>query len=573
MKSKRNKKAPAPRLTTSFKSQPALSKDPKRFRITMVIGVFLAAITFAVYGQTLHYEFVNYDDDTYVYENPTVSAGLTLKGIASAFSHYYSYNWIPLTMLSHMLDCQLYHLDAGEHHLTNVLLHAASAIILFLVLRQITGALWRSAFVASVFAVHPLHVESVAWVAERKDVLSGLFFMLTLWAYARYVRKPALLNYSIIIFLFALGLMSKPMLVTLPFILLLLDYWPLNRFSGSVPAGAQPVWLKNLPVPARLVVEKIPFFALSLACCIVTFFAQGHAVKPLEEFSLPLRAGNAVVSYAIYAIQLFCPVNLAVFYPYPAGGLPLFEVAFALLGLVAISVGTFLWRQKRPYLLVGWLWYLIMLAPVIGLVQAGDQARADHYTYLPQIGICLLVTWLAVEASVRLPNRRWALGLGSAFSLAAFTVIARTQTTYWQDSESLWKHALVCNPNDPVAHNNLGLALAQKGQLDEALGHFQKALEIRPRYDDAENNLGNILSMNGQVDAAIVDYQKALEINPFYAKAENNLGLALVQKGQMDEAIVHFQKAVALDPDYEDAAYNLNLALSEKGKGSPAPSK
>ena len=362
-----------------------------------VICLVLAAMTWLVFGQTLGHEFVNYDDEDYVADNPAALGGLSLKGIVWAFTHDVNDNWTPLTVISHMLDCQLYGTQAGWHHLTSVLLHTASVIVLFLVLKRMTAALWRSAFVAAVFAIHPLHVESVAWIAERRDVLSGLFFMLTLGAYAGYVQRwpkvesresraqavPTLdprrstLDYCLVLLFFALGLMCKPMLVTLPFVLLLLDYWPLKRFTQ--PGGRL--------VPWRLIAEKVPLLALSGAACVATLFAQTEAIQPFEQMSLPLRVGNALISYVTYLGQMIYPAGLAVYYPYPETGLPLWKIVAAFVLLLVISAGALAARRKQPWFLFGWLWYLGMLVPVIGVLQVGSQARADRYTYLPQIGL------------------------------------------------------------------------------------------------------------------------------------------------------------------------------------------
>ena len=524
------------------------------------VCVFLAVIVWAVFGQTLRHEFVNFDDDAYVYENAAVAGGLTFKGIAQAFTHGSAENWDPLTTISHMLDCQLFGLRAGGHHLTNVVLHAAAVVLLFLTLRKMTGALWRSAFAAAVFAIHPLRAESVAWVTERKDVLSGLFFMLTLWAYVRYVRQPpSLRRYLMVILSFALGLMSKAMLVTLPFVLLLLDYWPLNRFSQPADGGGagEVGGSKRISIPLRLILEKIPLLALSLASCVAAFLAQGHAVQTLEKFPFALRMGNALVSYVAYVWQTFYPAGLAVFYPYPANGLPIWEVVLAALALLAISLAAFFWRRKRPYLLVGWLWYLGMLLPVIGLVQIGGaQARADRYTYLPQIGLCLAVVWAVGSLGAGWRYRRPVFGGVAAVVLAALGVSSYFQTSYWRDSESLWKHTLACTSDNAVAQYDLGMAFFQKGQADEAMTHFQEAVNISPQHARAHVNLGVVLFQKGRVDEAITHFQKALqlEIHPDHAGVHYNLGIALLQKGRVDEAIVHLQKAHEIRPDYPDAA-------------------
>jgi tetratricopeptide (TPR) repeat protein len=514
------------------------------------ISVFLAVITLVVYGQTLGFGFVNYDDDTYVYENSTVKAGLTLKGIGWAFENNRVENWIPLTMISHMMDCQFYQLDASGHHLTNVLLHTASVIVLFLVLWQMTRALWRSAFVAAVFAIHPLHVESVAWVSERKDVLSGLFFMLTLWSYVRYTRNlRSLAAYLLVVFFFALGLMSKSMLVTLPVVLLLLDYWPLNRFAKPLRDGEMMGWSKHLSIPVRLIMEKIPLLVLAIACCCLTVHGLSRAIMPLDDYPLPLRIANALVACAMYIYQMFYPANLAVLYPYPFN-IPLFESATAFVLLAAISLAVLYGCKARPWLLTGWLWYLVMLVPVIGIIQVGYQARADRYTYLPQIGLYVMITWIVAELGGRLRNHRVILGTSAALVLATLTACAYNQTGYWRDGETLWSRTLACTQNNSQAHNNLGTLLVQKGELDEAAAQFQKAIEIDPSYVEPYNNLGNIACSHGELDEAISYYQTAAKISPNDPKIQNNLGVAYAREGQWDDAITYFLISVGLISDY-----------------------
>jgi Flp pilus assembly protein TadD len=535
------------------------------------VCIFLAAIVWVVFGQTLRYEFVNYDDNLYVYENPTVAHGLSLEGVEWAFTHTVVANWHPLTMMSHMLDCQLYGLQACGHHLTNVLLHTASVILLFLVLRQMTGVLWCSAFVAAVFAIHPLRVESVAWVAERKDVLSGVFFMLTIGAYVRYARRPwSPAHYGLVVLLFALGLMCKPMLVTLPLVLLLLDYWPLNRFAPPTPAPAvtgKGDLLKNHSVPWRLVIEKIPLLALSGAACVVTTVSQKDIIVPVP---LASRIGNAAVSYVVYLRQMLCPSGLAVLYPFTANGVGVSEVVLSLVLLAGISAGVFVLRRRRPYFLTGWLWYLIMLAPVIGIVQVGAQAHADRYTYLPQISLYLLLTWGAAELCAGWRHRRWMLSGLTTIILMALIFCARTQTSYWRNGEWLWTHTLACTSDNYVAHYSLGDALLQKGSVDEAITHFQTALQINPNYAEAHNYLGNILLQNGRVDEAIAHYQKALQITPDYVYACYDLGNALLKKGRVDEAITQYQKALQINPDHAEAHNNLGNALLQKGRVAEA---
>ncbi len=552
MSQRLKKKVPAVRLSAPV-SQAGLND---RWTVTGIC-ILLAAAVWVVFGQTLQHGFINFDDDVYVYENAQVSQGLSLGGIVSAFGHSVNFNWHPLTMLSYMLDYQLHGLEAGGYHLTNVLLHGAAAIVLFLVLRRMTGFLWRSAFVAAVFAIHPLRVESVAWVAERKDVLSGLFFMLTLGTYVWYVRDPRRwFRYVAVVFFFALGLMSKPMLVTLPFVLLLLDYWPLNRFTTTVNGP------KLSSVTSRLILEKIPLLALSAAGCLVTLATQEKIIAPLP---LSLRVSNAGVACATYLRQMVYPGDLAAYYPFKEEGLPLWEVALSLLLLVLISALALRWRRTRPWLLVGWLWYLIMLVPVIGLVPSGVRAHADRYTYLPQIGLYLIIAWAATGLVAGWRYRRVVLGGCSTVILTALICCARTQASYWRNSETLWIHALACTSDNVIAYNNLGNALFQKGNVDEALVHYQKALEINPDYAEAHVNLGNALLQKGNVDEAIVHYQKALQIEPDYAKAHVNLGSVLFQKGDVDEAIAHFQKALQINPDNAVTCVDLGYALLQKG--------
>ena len=493
-----------------------------------------------------------------------------------------------------MLDYQLYGLKPGRHHLTNVLLHAAATILLFLVLLRMTRDIWPSAFVAALFAIHPLHVESVAWVSERKDVLSGLFFMLTLVAYVGYASRPfSLLRYLTVIVLFALGLMAKPMLVTLPFVLLLLDYWPLGRFTKpQLPAAAS-----NLRF---LVIEKIPLFLLAAASCVVTILSQGKAVQSIDHVPLSWRISNALVSYAAYLEQFFCPVKLAVLYPHPGDTLPAWKIAAALLVLTGISAGVFLYRRKCPYLLVGWLWYLGMLVPVIGLMQVGQQAMADRYAYLTQIGLYVAFAWGIAYVSRSWPHRRWACGIAAGIILAALIACAQQQTSYWRSSETLWERALACTARNHIAENNLGRALVdhgradesvahfqnalaihpnyaepycnlgeyylKKGRLEEAIAQFEKALQVRPDYTEALNILGNALSRQGRVDDAMAQFTNALEINPDYAEARNNLGNVLLQKGRVEDAIAQFNKAIEINPDYAMPYYNLGNTLANRGQ-------
>ena len=502
-----------------------------------------------VFGRTLWDDFVNYDDPRYVYQNTRITSGINISGIAWAFTHIHSENWHPLTTITHMLDCQLYGLKAGGHHFTNVLVHTIAVLLLFVVLQQMTGALWRSAFVAALFAIHPLHVESVAWVAERKDMLSGVFFMLTLLAYFHYTRAPSNRRYLIVAFVFALGLMSKPMLVTLPFVLLLLDYWPLGGIKAQRPdVGRQLL---------KLIAEKIPLIALSAVSGVITFLAQRHAIGWTEQLPMLARINNAIVTYVIYVRQMFWPVNLAVFYPHPENRLPLWEIALALAVLISITSAAVILRRKAPYFITGWFWYLGMLVPVIGLVQVGWQGHADRYTYLPQIGLYIAGSWALADLSVSWRHRRMVLGAAALFVIGALSWGAWIQASYWRDSETLFTHALAVTRNNDVAENNLGIIFLQKGQLEEAISRLQAAIDLRPENGPAHDNLAKAFLQKGRLEEAMVHYRKFLEIEPQNVEARNILGTALIQQGHVKEAIQQWQEALAIEPENGNAASNL----------------
>ena len=585
------------------------------------VCVFLAALVWAVFGQTLRYEFINFDDDVYVYNNPAVTQGLSLHGVVWTFTHDNGVDeWLPVTAITRMLDWQLYGPNAGGHHLSNVLLHAATAILLFLVLRKMTGALWRSAFVAAVFAIHPLVVESVAWVTERKNVLSGLFFMLTLWAYVRYAQgvtsgplslrfsaasqsqetpttsTPAAITpratglpaealaetghrwlfYGLALLFFTLGLLSKGTLVTLPFVLLLLDYWPLGRVTSDkrqvtrfripVPQLFSPAQRsEDGSTPNYLLLEKLPFLLLAAADCVVVFLTHQSDRGTLQSLGVLSRVGNALVAYGVYLGQMFYPAGLAVYYPHPGNHLPVWQVGLSVVVLLIISAGVMAGWRKHPYLPVGWLWYVGMLVPVIGLVQVGAQARADRHAYLPQIGLYMAVVWGAVELCGSWRWRRAVLGSAAVVILAGLLAGAYVQTGYWKDSVSLWAHTLACTSDNWIGQTDLGNALLQRGRVDEAMAHYQKAVQINSDYAEAHSNLGNALLQKGNMAEAIAHFQKALQIKPDLAEAHNNLGDALLLKGDVDEAIAHFQKAVQIKPDSAQAQGNLGSALLQKG--------
>jgi tetratricopeptide (TPR) repeat protein len=456
-----------------------------------------------------------------------------------------------------MLDCQIYGLNPGGHHGTNVLFHMATVILLFLVLRQMTGSLWRSAFVAAVFAIHPLRAESVAWISERKDVLSGFFFMLTLAAYLRYVRRPfSAGRYAAVAVFFTLGLMSKAMLVTLPFVLLLLDFWPLKRFQT----------LETKKPIQRLVLEKIPLLLLSAVFCIITIWAQKEAIIPDRAVSVPWRFGNAFCSYAIYIRQLILPSGLAPFYPHLGVSLPVWEVGASIALLAGISWGVFAGRKKHPYLITGWCWYLGMLVPVIGIMQVGLQAHADRYTYLPQIGLVVMATWLIADWCASLRYRRAVLSTTAAVVLAVLAVTAHRQTRHWRDRFSLWTHTLACTERNDLAHNNMGTLLGEQEQFEKAIFHLEKAMEINPAFPDTYYNLGVVFSQQGRFDKAIPYFEKALKIKPDYGAAHSNLGVLFTRQGQTEKAIFHLEKSLSINPDSAEAHYNLGISFDRQGQ-------
>jgi len=462
-----------------------------------------------------------------------------------------------------MIDCQLYDLKAGGHHFTNVLLHTIAAVLLFFWLRNVTGRFWCSAFVTALFAIHPLRVESVAWIAERKDVLSAVFFFLSLGAYVRYARARSFGRYLSMSILFACGLMSKPMLVTTPVVLLLLDYWPLNR-GQSFKAE---IWWK-------LIVEKLPLFGLSLASSIVALALQVQSPASVGQLPFSWRLQNALVSYVTYIWQMFWPANLAAFYPHPDNRLGLWQVALAAAFLIAMTWVAFALRRGRPYLLVGWLWYLIMLLPVIGIVEVGLQGHADRYTYLPQVGLYIALTWLAADVARPLPHRKGILAAVGSAIVIILSACAWRQTTYWRNSETLWTHTLAVTTDNDVALTNLGTLLMERGQLDDAFSYFQTALAVRSRSEHRHYNLslalihdsvGNVLARKGRLDDAIVHLRQAIELRPDFPDAHYNLGTALFQKGDVDGAIAQWRTTLSIHPYDAGAHTSLGNALVQKG--------
>jgi Flp pilus assembly protein TadD len=553
---------------------PAPVKAPSDFWIYAL----LAAAIFAAYGRVLRFGFVNYDDPVYLATNPHVRDGITWSGVVWAFTHSFAGNWFPLTWISHMLDCQLFGLDAGWHHLTNLAIHAAATVLLFAVLRRITQARWPSAMVAALFALHPLHVESVAWIAERKDVLGALFWMLTLATYARYVARPEPSRYAWTLAAFALGLMAKPMLVTLPLVLILLDYWPFAR--------------------GFRIREKLPFFALAAAVSVVTYVAhqQANAVVSLETIPLGMRVENALVSYAVYIAKMFRPAGLAIFYPYPQGSFAV-PATLAGLGLAAVTAVAIWTARRQPYLIVGWLWYLITLVPVIGLIQAGQQARADRYMYIPMIGLSVALVWGAAELLRAWPQTQIVL---AATVCAACAVVTFTQVGYWEDGVKLFQRAVDVTgdnyvarfnlahemreqgddagairqleeavrirPHSGLAHNELGELLGKQGRLDEALAQLRTAEVSLPDDAALHYRIGILLGTAGQADQAAAELSQSIRLDPSNADAHRNLGISLAMMDRLPEAVAEFRTAVSLKPDDANARFNLGVALVNLGQ-------
>ena len=641
-------------------------------------AVALGVLTLLVYLPVRQHDFLNYDDNQYVTENAHIRTGLTWENVKWALHTPVAALWHPLTLVSHMADCQFYGLRPSDHHLTNVLLHAANTLLVFLVFRKMTGATGRSLVLAAFFGLHPLRVESVAWIAERKDVLSTFFFLLTLWAYAAYVKKSTVHSpqstvagqksevsglkskveaaraneplsplisrgkresasnrtvwYCLSLALFACGLMSKPMLVTLPFVLLLLDYWPLSRLSF-------PALQNSSTPPLHLFLEKLPFFLLSAAASLVTFLVQRSAGAVAATLPFAARTENALVSYCRYLGKLFWPVDLCILYPHPDYW-PTMLVLLCGMMLLGISILAFAAARRHPWFLTGWLWYVGTLVPVIGLVQVGQQSMADRYSYIPDIGLLVAIIWGVHELTKRWRPAETRLAVTALVMTVLCVALTHRQIGYWKDSETVFRHAIAAtknnslahgslakaltgkgrieeaideyrkaislepkdtiarnnlgilleqkglideamsqyldalgqNPNDAVTHNNLGMGLANKGQLNEATAHFETAIGISSGYADAHHNLGLVLAMRGHIDEAILQYQEAIRINPAYAKAYKNLGMALARKGRLDEAIFQFQQAVRIDPGYTEAQKYLALARAQK-KTSAGPGR
>jgi protein O-mannosyl-transferase len=521
-----------------------------------IIGLALALAALLAYLPATHHAFLDYDDDAYVSDNPVVQAGMTTAGVKWAFAGSHVSNWHPVTWLSHMADCEIFRLNPGGHHFVNLLFHATNTSLLFLLLLRLTGARWPAAFVALLFAWHPLHVESVAWIAERKDVLSTCFGLLALLSYERYVRENKCSRYWLSLFFFAVSLMSKPMLVTLPLLLLLLDFWPLQRMQKAN--------FKNL------VLEKFPYIFLSAVFCVVTFLTQRHeAVASLAKVPLGLRIENVAVAYVVYLLKTFWPVRLAVFYPLPKE-IPWTTFALALAALAALSALAWSARRRQPALLVGWLWYLVTLVPVIGLVQVGDQALADRYTYVPLIGIFLAVTFAVVDVARRFQLSNQFFAALASVVLITCLAVTENQLTYWRDSQTLFTHALTVTRDNALAHLNLGSALLEQHQTAAALAEYRKTLQLDSARREAYNNIGRILNDAGKPAEALDYCRVAVELDPQSPAAHDSLGIVLSELGRYAEALAQFTEALRIDSEYTPAHFQMGRTLLKMGRDTEA---
>ena len=535
----------------------------------VLISLFLILTIVAVFWPVKNFRFINLDDEDYVTENPQVLNGLSFKGVTWAFTTMHSSNWHPLTWLSHMLDIELSGLSPGGHHLTNLLFHLANTLLLFWVLKGMTGTLWESGLVAALFALHPLHVESVAWVAERKDVLSTFFWMLTMGLYIRYVHRASLRRYLLVFLSFALGLLSKPMLVTLPLVLLLLDYWPLGRLHWPLEERSHGKTLGNFDKGRlgvfRLVWEKVPLLFLVAVSCSLTIWAQRGTIAPLEALPLGTRMANALISYVSYVGKMVWPFRLAIQYPYPEK-FPLWQLAGAGLFLIGVSFLVIREARRRPYLVVGWLWYLGTLVPVIGIVQVGFQGMADRYTYVPLIGLFIMIIWGGLGPLSQWRYRRMALPVFAALIITLLIVLTRTQLLYWNDPIKLYQHSLDLTERNYHVHYNLGVTLNREGRDEEARAQYAEVLKIRPDHYKALSEMGVILSRQGKYSQAIAYYKEALRIKPDHADTHYNLGRAFFQLGKYESAITAYKEAIRIKPDDADAYVLIGIALTREGR-------
>jgi len=524
----------------------------------LAVCAALAVMTAVTFGRAVTFGFVTYDDDAYVYENPHIRHGLTAKAVSAAFTHSHVSSWFPLAILSHAVDVEVFGIDKPNgHHFTSILIHGLNVILLFLVMKRMTSEFWLSAITAALFAVHPLHVEPVVWISSRKDVLSAFFWMLMLWAYADYTQRPTPGRYMVVMSWFTLGMLAKPVLVTAPLVLIFLDFWPLGRLNRNT--GRRRL--------VRLCAEKVPLLAIGSLLAVVQVLVQrsGGATPGLTDYPLLTRLSNALVSYLAYAAKTIVPCGLAPYYPHLGKAIPAWQIAIALVVILSVSAGVFAMRRYR-FLVVGWLWYLGTLVPTIGIVQVGSHAMADRYTYVPLIGLFIMVVWAGAEAVRTRPHaaRRLASAVAVVW-LVALTVMAWRQVGVWRNNETLYRHALHVEPNAGIMHNNLGAWLRQQGRLDEAYTHCVAATQFSPTYAAAFNNLGNVLFSMKRYDEATEAYNRAIELDSQYPEAYGNKGNALLSQGRYEAAIDAYRTSLRLNPDYADAHSNLGSALYSTG--------
>jgi tetratricopeptide (TPR) repeat protein len=532
----------------------------------ILAGLALFLLVVAVFWPVQHYDFINYDDSLYVQDNPRIEEGLTAKSIQWMLTATDGGSWHPVTWLSLFLDYRLYGPAPGGYHRTSMLIHAITTVLLFLVLSSMTGSLWKSALAAALFGIHPLHVESVAWIAERKDVLCGLFWMLTMGSYLRYARKPGTLRYLAVFFFFLLGVASKAMIVTLPFLLIVIDFYPLQRVAGNGPPLAKPSPWKRSTL-SILILEKVPLILLAAAAGAVAVYSQekSGALVPVDAYGLDARLANAVVSYGTYLFKTLWPNDLSVFYPLPAAW-PARKVLACGFALVGVSLGVLIGRRRYPYLAMGWIWYLLTLIPVIGLVHIGSQAMADRYTYIPLIGIFVIFVWGGADLTAALRLRRPLLLILSAALVLVPAALSTRQVQVWRNDWTLFSQAVRAVPNNYLAYNNLGTALRKQGNFDASAAAIRKALFIRPHYAEGYNNLGNTLMATGAHAEAARQYRRALELKPDMAQAHSNLANSLIALGKTEEALEHYRTALKIDPSFAEAHYNLGIALVKQGR-------
>ena len=549
----------------------------------LIVAAILVGLTIASYSRTGGLGFLRYDDNAYITDNAHIRNGLDRASVAWSMTTLYQY-WHPVTWLSHTIDCQLYGLNPAGHHLTNAIIHALNVILLFFMLRGLTGATWRSGFVAAMFAVHPLNVESVAWVAERKNVLSALFFILAIWAYCWYARSPRWSRYLPVLGLFALGLMAKPMIVTLPFVLLLMDYWPLRRFHFGLSPDGPPCDDSNGSRSnqelvqwqpqgiAWLALEKVPMLVLAAGACVITVIAQNKdgALASTVNYPMNLRWQNALVSYVKYLQQMVWPSGFSLIYPFPDRPLPAWQIGLAAVALVSVTVCAVVTAKRFKYFIVGWLWYLGTLVPMIGLVQVGSQARADRYAYVTLIGIFIAAVWGIAEFT-RLSRRAGSvIGALGLCVLVVLSVDTFRQTGYWRNDITIMQHAVTVSEDNYIARNILATDLAIDGRLDEAISEFSKITAADPVYDKAQNALGMVCVQKGKLDDAISHFKSAIAFNPQYADPYNRLGAALMDEGHIQEAIPFFRKALEYSPNHPSAWANLGAAFEASGDTAQA---